>query len=79
VRLKALLAPRGPLPVCPSTVWSWVKLGRFPQPVRMGSRITAWRVAEVRSFLASLGTPESAADKPARARKATNQPNGANP
>jgi predicted DNA-binding transcriptional regulator AlpA len=54
VRLKDLLAPYGPLPISKSTLWSWCKSGRFPQPVRVAPRVTAWRVGEIRAFLAGL-------------------------
>lgn len=47
VRLKSILAPCGPIPVGKSTWWAGVKSGRFPQPVKLGPRITAWRVADV--------------------------------
>lgn len=41
------------IPVSKSTWWSGVKTGRFPQPVKLGPRITAWRVEDIRKFLAS--------------------------
>jgi prophage regulatory protein len=28
-----------------------VKTGRFPQPVRLGQRITAWRVTDIRDLI----------------------------
>jgi prophage regulatory protein len=59
VRLKDLLAPHGPLPISKSTLWSWCKSGRFPQPVRIAPRVTAWRMAEIRAFLASLESPHA--------------------
>ena len=40
VRLKAILAPRGPIPVSKSTWWAGVKDGRFPKPLKLGSRVT---------------------------------------
>jgi hypothetical protein len=33
VRLPAILAPHGPIPVSKSTWWQGVKDGRFPKPV----------------------------------------------
>jgi prophage regulatory protein len=47
VRLKSILAPRGPIPVCKSTWWAGVKSGRFPRPVKLGPRITAWHVEDI--------------------------------
>lgn len=41
VRISGLLAPKGPVPVSKSTWWLGVKTGRYPQPVKLGPRITA--------------------------------------
>lgn len=35
------------IPISRSTWWAGVKSGRFPRPVKLGPRITAWRAAEV--------------------------------
>lgn len=51
VRLASILAPRGPIPVSKSTWWVGVKLGRFPQPVKLGPRVTAWRVEDIRRLI----------------------------
>jgi prophage regulatory protein len=53
VRLKSIIAPRGPIPVGKSTWWLGVKLGRYPKPVKLGPRITAWRVEDIRALMAS--------------------------
>jgi prophage regulatory protein len=50
VRLSAILGPTGPVPVSKSTWWAGVKSGRYPQPVKLGPRITAWRVADIRAL-----------------------------
>lgn len=42
-----------PLPFSPATFWRKVKDGAFPKPVKLGERITAWKVGEVRAWLAS--------------------------
>jgi hypothetical protein len=39
------------IPVSPSTWWSGVKSGRFPKPVKLGDRITVWRVEDIRALL----------------------------
>lgn len=39
------------IPVSKSTWWAGVKEGRFPQPVKLGPRTTAWRVADIRALL----------------------------
>jgi prophage regulatory protein len=38
-------------PVSRSTWWAGVKSGRFPQPVKLGPRITAWRVGDIRALI----------------------------
>ncbi len=52
VRLPAILKV---YPVGKSTWWAGVKSGRFPQPVKLGPRTTAWRVEDIRELIATLG------------------------
>lgn len=47
LRLNEILAPEGPIPVCRSTWWAGVKSGRFPMPIKLGARITAWRQEDI--------------------------------
>jgi len=51
VRLKSILAPRGPIPVSKSTWWAGVKSGRFPKSIKLGPRITAWRVEDIQVLI----------------------------
>jgi len=51
LRLKSIIAPNGPIPVCKSTWWAGVRDGRFPPPVKLGERITVWRVEDIRDLL----------------------------
>jgi len=39
------------IPVSKSTWWAGVKTGRYPAPVKLGPRITAWRVEDVRALI----------------------------
>lgn len=39
------------IPISKSTWWSGVKNGRFPKAVKLGPRITAWRVEEIRALI----------------------------
>lgn len=48
VRLRVVLAV---IPVGRSTWWAGVKSGRFPAPVKLGPRTTAWRVEDIRRLL----------------------------
>lgn len=51
LRLSAIIAPRGPIPVSKSTWWAGIKDGRFPKPVKLGARITVWRAEDIRSLI----------------------------
>ena len=55
VQLPTILAPKGPIPVGKSTWWAGVKSGRFPRPVKLGPRITAWRVEDIRALIDRQG------------------------
>lgn len=44
------------IPVSKSTWWAGVKSGRFPKPVKLGPRITAWRVEDIRALIRSGST-----------------------
>ena len=39
------------IPVSKSTWWAGVKTGRFPQSIKIGPRITVWRVEDIRNFI----------------------------
>lgn len=39
------------IPVSTSTWWEGVKDGRFPRPVKLGPRTTAWRVEDIRELI----------------------------
>ena len=47
VRLSAILAPNGPIPVSKSTWWAGMKSGRFPKPIKLTERVTVWRAEDV--------------------------------
>lgn len=38
-----------------STIWAWVKLGKFPKPIKISSRMTVWSSADVEEWLANKG------------------------
>jgi|TARA_R100000005_G_scaffold96726_1_gene86830 predicted DNA-binding transcriptional regulator AlpA len=40
-------------PVSKSHWWAGVKEGRYPKPVKLGPKITAWRVEDIRDLIAS--------------------------
>lgn len=41
------------LPFSAPTLWRKVKEGTFPKPVKLSSRVTAWRVGDVRAWIQS--------------------------
>ena len=51
LRLRSILAPAGPIPVSKSTWWQGVKDGRFPRPLKLGKRVTVWRVEDIRRLI----------------------------
>jgi len=38
-------------PVSKSSWWAGIKEGRYPQPVKLGPRTTAWRVEDIRELI----------------------------
>ncbi|CAN2526272.1 helix-turn-helix transcriptional regulator [Burkholderia pseudomallei] len=36
-----------------STIYQWVKDGKFPSPLRLGTRSVGWRQSDVESWLAA--------------------------
>lgn len=46
-----------PLPFSAPTLWRKVKDRSFPQPVKLSSRVTAWKVGEVRAWLTAFDPP----------------------
>ena len=34
-----------------STIWLWVKDGKFPKPKKLSPRITVWKESEVAAFI----------------------------
>lgn len=40
-------------PVSKSTWWAGVKNGRFPKSIKLSTKITAWRVEDIRALIAS--------------------------
>lgn len=39
------------IPIRKTTWWAGVRSGRFPRPVKLGPRTTAWRVEDIKSFI----------------------------
>lgn len=54
VRLPVVLSV---FPVSRSAWWAGVKSGKYPQPVKLSERTTAWKVADIRALIASYDKP----------------------
>ena len=39
-----------------SSIYEWMKRGDFPQPVKLGTRLVAWRESEIAAWLESRET-----------------------
>ena len=48
IRIKDVLKV---IPVGRSTWWQGVRTGKFPQPVKLGPRTTAWRTEDIRRLI----------------------------
>lgn len=62
LRLRQIIGDpdKGLLPIIPvakSTWWQGVKDGRFPQPVKLGPKTTAWRAEDIRALVEQFGQP----------------------
>lgn len=73
VRLRQIIAPHGPLPIGRSTWWAGVKAGIFPQPVKIGQRITAWRAEDILDLIERKAAARS---RPQQATQPIMRPNG---
>lgn len=51
VRLRDVLAV---IPVGKTCWWEGVKSGRYPKPVKLSQRCTAWRAEDIRQLIARL-------------------------
>lgn len=49
------------IPVGRSTWWSGVKSGRFPKPIKLGPKTTAWKAEDIRGLISQLAEDEAAA------------------
>jgi predicted DNA-binding transcriptional regulator AlpA len=51
LRLRQVLAI---IPVSRSTWWAGCKTGRFPKPVKLGPRTTAWKAEDIAALVERL-------------------------
>jgi len=63
VRLPQVLAV---FPVGKTCWWQGVKTGRFPKPVKLSPRVTAWRAEDIRQLIKNpLGWAQELPEDPA--------------
>lgn len=43
------------IPVSKSVWWQGIKVGIYPQPVKLSARVTAWRVEDIRALIEQGG------------------------
>ncbi|MCX5827490.1 MAG: transcriptional regulator [Deltaproteobacteria bacterium] len=58
VRLRDIIgAPKANPPITPiypvskSTWWAGIKAGRYPKPIRISTRVSGWRVEDIRRLI----------------------------
>ncbi|MBB2703584.1 MULTISPECIES: helix-turn-helix transcriptional regulator [Rhizobium] len=54
LRLRSILAPKGPIPISKSTWWKKVRSGEYPAGIKLGPRTTAWRQDDVVALIKRL-------------------------
>ncbi len=47
------------IPVCRSTFLNGVKSGKYPKPVKLGERTTAWKVEDIRALIDKIGAVQN--------------------
>jgi predicted DNA-binding transcriptional regulator AlpA len=52
MRLPAVLAV---IPISKSVWWDGVRTGRYPAPVKLSPRTSAWRAEDIRALVERLG------------------------
>jgi prophage regulatory protein len=57
LRLKDLVKR---VPVAKSTIWLWVSDGKFPAPVKLSNRVTAWPLDSIERWEAERQAPKAA-------------------
>jgi predicted DNA-binding transcriptional regulator AlpA len=55
IRLSELASRPGKpglISASPSSIWRWIRAGKFPAPFRIGERTMVWDIGEVEKFIA---------------------------
>ncbi|WP_425429284.1 helix-turn-helix transcriptional regulator [Citreimonas salinaria] len=51
VRLPQIIGDGGILPVSRTTFYSLIAQGKLPEPIKLGPRISCWRLADIEKFI----------------------------
>ena len=51
------------LPIAKSTIENWVKVGKFPAPVKLSATVTSWKNSDIHAWLDSLSNDEQGGAK----------------
>lgn len=46
-----------PLPFSAPTLWRLVRAGKFPKPTKLSAGVTAWKVGQIRAWMAAQAMP----------------------
>lgn len=46
------------IPVCRTSWWNGVKSGRYPKPIKLSPRCTAWRAEDIRDLITRLSADQ---------------------
>jgi len=49
------------VPTSRTTLWRWVKEGKFPTPLRLSEAMTVWKAEDVKNWIDQQGKEEQAA------------------
>jgi predicted DNA-binding transcriptional regulator AlpA len=70
IRLSTILKI---IPVGRTTWWAGVKSGRFPKPVKLGQRITAWNAEDIRTLIEKTTTAPATSKSPISVKREERQ------
>ena len=42
-----------------TTIWEWVRAGRFPKPFKLSATVTVWRAVEVAAWIEARANGEN--------------------
>lgn len=48
------------IPISASSLWAYVRVGKFPKPIKLGERTTVWTASSVHQWIAARATPQAA-------------------